>query len=256
MIHHLLKLVTGGLTASAGINGAPLLIDSTGIGLNGTMPANPWLKPTGNTLSISLARPPATPNVNLAEVQVRAEVYTVQSGSRTMEPETWLARFAWHAGDPAPLPVTREIAFEIAAPPPTSLWAEAARVNDLSATDQQQLRTLMQKLAGAILSRDLDGISVLLDYKTMDCALANGQDPDRMRQVIRELYTTDMFSEPSLRVEGAGANELEFKLVAGGQAVWVFQGPGKPALVVVSPNKRFGLTVFAAKTAGAWRIVR
>jgi hypothetical protein len=249
------------LTTLVGINGAPLLVDPTGVGLNGTRPANPWLKPKGNTLSVSLAKPPPTVAVILSPValpavQFHAQVHTVIPDSPTNEIDRILATFDWAAANPVPLPVNREIAFEITAPPPTKLWAEATPVTGLSTADKQQLRTLVQKHAEAIESRNLDGLSALLDYKTKDCALANGQDPERMRQVTRQQYTQEMFSEPSFKVEGAEADALEFRLVAGGQVVWMFQSLAKPALVVLSPNKRFTLPIYAAMIGGAWRIVR
>jgi len=256
MTHHLLKLFTGGLTAAVGINGAPILIDPIGIGLSGTMPANPWLKPKENTLSIFLARPLTAPDVKLPEIEVQAEVFTVKSNSPLGEPDIILARYERNARDPVPLPVSREIAFVITAPPPTNLWAEAARITQLSAGDQIHLRTLVQKFADALQRRNLDGLSALLDYKTKDCALANGQDPDEMRQVIRKLYAEGMFTEPSFKVEGAQANALTFKLIAGGQVVWMFQSLSTPALVVRSQTARYTLPVFAAKIGGSWRIVR
>lgn len=237
------------------------MVDPTGGGLNGARPANPWLKPKGNTLSISLTKAPPTQSAirqppTPPAIQIHAQVYTVIPDSPTNEIDRILATFERSAGDRTPLPVVREIAFEIVATPPTKLWAEAAPVKGLSPSDTQQLRTLVQKHAEAIEKRNLDALSALLDYKTKDCALANGQDPERMRQVTRQQYTHEMFSEPSLRVEGAAADALEFRLVAGGQVVWIFQSLVKPALVVLSPNKRFTLPIYAAMIGGAWRIVR
>ena len=221
MTHHLLKLITSGLTATVGLNGAPILIDPNGIGLNATFPVNPWLKPKENTLSIFLALPLPAPEVKLPEIDVYAELYSVKPNSPQGEPDVYLARFERNAKDFTPLPVAREIPFVVTAPPPSNLWTEAARINGLSGSDQQQLRTLVQKFADALQRRDLDAISTLLEYKTKDCALANSQDPEEMRQVIRELYTDEMFTQPSYRVEGAQGNGLVFKLVAGGQMVWM-----------------------------------
>lgn len=255
MIHHLLKLVTGGQTATVGINGAPILIDPTGAGLNATMPANPWLKPKENSLSIYLTMPPAT-NARLPEVFVRAQVFSVKADSPEGDPDTFLANFERNAGDPSPLPVIREIAFVVSNPPPSRLWSEAEKVSELSPADKLQLTTLIQKFAEAIGTRNLDAISALLAYKTRDSALSNGQDPDRMRQVIRDQYANRMFTETSLQIEGDQGNELEFKLIAGGQVVWLFRSLSKPALVVHSANKRFTLPVMAAKIGGSWKIVR
>jgi ketosteroid isomerase-like protein len=254
--HHLLKILTGGLTATAGINGAPLLIDPTGIGLNGSMPANPWLKPGENTLSIFLSPPLTTSGVVPPEIQFHAQVYSIKINSLMNEPDQFLARFDREARDPVPLPVAREIPFVVKEAPPTKLWAEATVIKELSTADKQQLRALVQKFAEAIQSRDLDAISAVLDYKTKDCALANGQDPAHMHEMIRKLYKEGMLSEPSFRIEGAQGNVLSFKLIAGGQAVWLFQSLSAPALVVRSQAARYTLMVFAAKIGGAWRIVR
>jgi hypothetical protein len=261
MIHHLLKVSTGALTAIVGINDAPLVVDASGAGLAGARPANPWLKPMGNKLTVFLDNAPAPRSRGPAPTtqpaaQVRAQVYTLIPDSPTNQPDRLLATFERNAGDPGPLPVTREIPFEIAAPPPTKLWADAAAVATLSDADKQKLRTLVQKHAEAIERRDLDSLSAMLEYKTTDCALANGQEPDHMAMVTRQQYIREMFSESSFKVEGAQGNELEFKLIAGGQVVWMYQNLDKPALVVVSPNKRFTLPIYAALIAGTWRIVR
>lgn len=261
MIHHLLKLNTAGLTAIVGVNDAPLLVDPTGVGLNSAWPVNPWLKPQGNALGISLATPPRAPNVirpptGLPAVDVRAQLYSVKPDSNTNEIDRILATFARTAGDPAPLPVNRAIPFEITAPPPTKLWSDAATVSALAPPDKEQLKTLVQKHAAAIEARDLDALLVLLDYKIRDCALANGQDPEHMRQVTRQQYTNVMFSERSFRVETGPLSELQFKLIAGGQVVWMFQSLSKPALVVLSPKLHFTLPIYAAKIDGVWRIVR
>jgi hypothetical protein len=247
--------MTAGLTAAVGLNGAPLIYEPAGLTVGGARPANPWLKPRGNVLNVSLARPPAT-NPPPPAARFRAEVYSVQPGSATNERDTTLVKFEWKAGDPAPLPVNRELPFEVTAPPPCKLWAEAAMLNEITTADKQAMRAIIQKHADAIDRRDLDDLSALLEYKNTDCALANGQDPEEMRRVTRELYTKEMFTERSLTVDGGSAKELQFKIIAGGQVVWLYQSLSKPALVVESPQKQFTLPVFTAKIAGAWRIVR
>jgi hypothetical protein len=256
MIHHLLKLVSGGLITVAGINGAPLMIEPSGRSLGGARSINPWLKPRGNTLTIYLAQPPVARNVTLPPAQARAEVYSLVPDSPTNARAATLAKFERKTGDPTPLPVSREIPFEITVPPPAKLWAEAEKLTGLLSADKQQMKALVQKLAEGIDRRSLDDLLPLLDYKIKDCALAEGQTPEEMKQSTRELYSGQMFAEPSLKVDAAQVNNLEFKLIAGGQVVWIFQSLSKPALVVESPNNRFTFTVFAARIDHVWRIVR
>ena len=261
MIYHLLKLNTAGLTTAAGINGAPLLIDPTGFGLGAGTSINSWLKPSVNKLTISLAKPPPPgpsvllPPPEMPAVRVRAQVYTVKPGSSTNEPDRTLAKFDRVANDTDPLPLEREVAFIVEVPPPTKLWNDAVQLDGISPADKQQLKALVQKHAEAIITRNVDGLSTLLDYKTTDCALADGQDPVAMRRVIQNQYRDAMFAEPSLKTD-AQLDHLNFKLVAGGQVVWVFRSLAKPALVVTSPTKRFTLPIYAAMIGGAWRIVR
>lgn len=261
MIHHLLKLSTAGLTAIFGVNGAPLLVDSTGAGLRSAWPVNPWLKPRGNALTIYLAKPSAAPSViipppDLPEVDVHAQLFTVAPNLPTNEIDRMLATFDRTAADPTPLPVNRAIAFDITAPPPTELWKDAEPIKELANADRDQLRMLVQKHADAIQARNLDDLSALLEYRTKDCALANGQEPEHMREVIRRQYTQEMFSQPSLQIDGALADKLTFRLIAGGQVVWMYQSLAKPALVVNSPTTQFTLQIYAAKIRGIWRIVR
>ena len=219
---------------------------------------NAWLKPLRNTLTVSLAQPSPAPVVILPPVplpapDVHAELYTLKPNSRTNERDQLLAKFARVANDL--LPFSGGIPFNVTDPPPTRLWAEAVPLDGLSSADKNQLQALVLKHTQAIAARDLDAVSALLAYKTRDCALADGQDPDEMMQVIRKQYANVIFSEPSLTID-TQINLLEFKLVAGGQVVWIFQSLEKPALVLKSPTKRFTISLFAARIGDTWRIVR
>ena len=261
MTYHLLKLNTAGLTTIAGVNGAPLLVDPSGFGLGGGTGVNPWLKPGINKLTISLAKPPPPgpsillPPPPMPPIRVRAQVYTVKANSSDNEPDKILAKFERTANDADPLPLEREIAFAVEDPPPVRLWNDAAQMDGISPADKQQLKALVQKHADAIITRNVDGLVALLDYKTTDSALAEGQDPGAARRVIQNQYRDAMFSEPKLNTD-VQLDQLNFKLIVGGQVVWIFRSLAKPALVVTSPTKRFTLPIYAAMIRGTWRIVR
>lgn len=261
MTHHLLKFHGAGLTAIAGINGAPLLVDASGRGVYGAAPANPWLKPSGNAVTIHLAKTAAgtsavLPPVAPSPVDIRIEFYSVVPGSPTNDVQQMLATFRRTADDTTVLPVQRAIPVQIADVPPASLWSQAAPIRELSATDIAQLTALVEQHIRAIETRNVDAVSALLEYKTTDCALAEGQDPALMRQVIRRQYAQEMFSERSLKITSPPPGKLSFQLVAAKQVVWIYHSLAVPAITVESPEKRFGIELFASKIAGAWRIVR
>ena len=261
MTYHLLKLDTSGLAAVVGINGAPLFIEPAGMALGGGTEINAWLKPGGNVLSISLSATPIKRSILLPRpeplpARVRAEVYTVLPGSQTNQPDRMLATFERRAGDLSPLPLKRDIPFEVTAAPPTHLWSDAAPLSGLTTSDEQQLRAVVQQLADAIGARDLNAISALLDYKTKDYARAGGHTAEAADGVVRQLYAGDMFSQRPLTITSPPPQGLRFERVAGGQVVWLHHGLNAPALVVESPTVRFTLPLFAAKIAGHWLIVR
>jgi hypothetical protein len=261
MIFYLLNLYTSGLSAVVGINGAPIFVEPAGMALGGGAEINAWLKPEGNVLSISLSATPILPSPILPPpkplpINFKAEVYSVLPGSQTNQPDQMLATFERRLGDLPPLPLKRQIPFKVPAVPPTHLWADAAPITQLTAADQTQLRSLVQKLADAIRSRDISAISALLDYKTRDYARAGGHSAESAEQVLRQQYSQTMFSQRPLTITSPSPYALRFDLIAGGQVVWMYHSLTEPALVVESPATRFTLPIYAAKVGGAWRIVR
>ena len=256
MIHRFLKFLTEGFVVTAGLNDAPLGVDLTGAGLSTVLEANPWLRLGTNTLTILLTAPPEKPGAEKKDPYTRAVVYTEDPDDPTNENHLVLARFERGATDVLPLPVVRAIPFEVPDPPPCLLWKEADVVDELSDRDQGALKALIREFENAILARDVDRIDALLDYKSIDVALANNLHPPAMKQTIRRQYQEMMFSQRDLRIEARDTPDLVMKLICQKQVVWISRHLTDPAMTVDAPDREFKIPVYAARFKGAWCIVR
>jgi hypothetical protein len=258
MIHHFLQFTTMGLLSSAGINGAPLRRDPTGVGLNTTVPINPWLRRGPNTLSLFASRPlpRGEDQPPLPPAYYRATAYAAKPDSPSGEPDREHAKFERPEGDEGPLPLIRELPFVLREAPPSRLWDEAETLKELQEADRVRLRGLVQEFASALQARDLARTMALLQYKTEDTARANHQDAGRLDASIRRQYTTLIFAQPDLAIQSGTPEELDIRAVAGGQVMWLSRGFATPAVVGVSKDYRFTFELFAAKVGGDWRIVR
>lgn len=257
MTHHVLRITSKAAIAIAGINDAPIVIDGKGEGITTMSPVNPWLRKGTNHLTIFLGEKPVVEgDSEPPPVYAGISVYTVKPDSDTSDVDRMLASFEQPEEPQPALPLIRRIPFNVDEEPACNLWKEADEIKEVTAKDKADILGLMDDFARRIRTSDAEGCVSLLAYKIRDCALANGQDPASMRNVIKGQFEKFIFARDNIKVVLPDEVAVQFRPVCGDKVVWVFAGLTEPALVVTATNAKFTFPIFVSRIGGAWTIVR
>lgn len=257
MTHHVLRITSKAAIAIAGINDAPVVIDGKAEGITTMSPVNPWLRKGVNHLTIFLGEKPLVEgNPAPPPVYAGISVYTAKPDSDTSDVDRMLATFEQQEEPQPTLPLIRRIPFNVDDEPPCNLWKDAEEIKEISDRDKSDILGVMDDFARRIRASDSEGCVTSLAYKIKDCALANGQDPASMRNVIKGQFEKFIFAREDIKVILPAEGLAQYRPVCGGKVVWVFAGLTDPALVVTATNAKFTFPIFVAKIGGKWTLVR
>ena len=256
--------------ARVGINGVPLAVDMRGEGQQLTRGINEWILPEEkdrgkqkkefrNHLSVFLFWPAGKEFVK-GTASVKASVYIADPDPTSSRPGRIIAEFNWPSNNlPEAYPYTMQIPLAIPEAPPTRLWSEAARINELSDADKGEILQLVERFRSVLVPMQNPADAYALTrYKFEDQARATGADPVKSERIARAQY--GIFRQLTKPItKPLAPSRAIFEIVAGGQVVLVTDGPENEAIVVheeADPDTKYAVDVFVSKIDGHWQIVR
>jgi hypothetical protein len=252
-----LDVRSSGVCARIGINKAPLAVDQTGKGQQIVREVGDWIMPRDNKLTVFLYWPPGTP-YSAGKASVNASVYLSDPKSPEPKPIGTLASFSWPLPvGPETYPFVLEVPLVAADPPPTRLWTEAPRIEELTDADKTEILARIEELRQVLLPpTDKERAYALTRYKFDESARASGGSTERMQRVATMQYgifksITRPLSKP---LEPRNA---VFELVADRKVVSVTNGE-KEAIAIHDEDSEqtFAIDVFLSKVNGRWIISR
>lgn len=251
---HCLEVASRSLALFAGVNDVPVFADPSADGLRAVRSINEWILPEGNEFTVFAGWPPGI-GWEPGRAQLTASVFVAAPGATTPRPGRTLAELRWPPAGDEGYPLVHRVPFEVDAPPPTRLWRDAQAVGELTPQDEGAILGLVDGLRAAVTRGDVDAAMRLVEYKTADEALANGQDPIRLDRALRAQYSMAAASGP-LVADPIRPESAVYVPVVGGRVRLVQATPLAPAITLTGPNTRFAIDVYVARVGGTWRIVR
>jgi hypothetical protein len=255
----------------ASVNGVPLAIDDTGKGITVQKPLNQWIIPGEvNGFRLDLEWPAGREVVKgLAYVDCSIAMDgepplfrylyppgVTPDGATPEPPEVEAAKPRRDPPFVESYPFVYSALFQPPIEPPTRLWRDAERLEDLDFQSSRAALEAGRALHAALSARDGPRATALLDYRTRDLAAAYGMDAEAMRADLRTTHE-QVLGAPGFNLIPWEEAMMRAQLVADGRIVWITRGYREPPIKTGKmPGFSFGAVLYVARIAGAWTIVR
>lgn len=250
-----LEVSSEGAAIAVSLNDVPLLVDDQGKGLATVMPVNEWILPGANKLQLFVAWPEDR-QYEPGLAYVSAMVFIANPRAEFPEPGVLLGKLVWPVpGIPELYPAPLSLPFEIEKAPPSTLWTDAAIIEEIKDQDRQQILDLIEQVRSGLMAGDLGRVFDLMKYRFTDDALINGSTLERLREVSLSQWAA-MRQEPNLVSKPLTMNHADFSIVGGKRLVKV-TGPNNAEPVRIESDESISsVELYFAKIRDKWAIVR
>lgn len=251
-----IKVESRSVGLAAGVNDAPLALDTAAEGLAKSRPLNEWILPHGNRLTAFFFWPEKTPfKPGLA--RTRIELFIADPAQAAPRPQQVLATLDWPpANEPEAYPRKLSAPFDAASAPPTQVWTQAAPAAPLNSNDRQAILKLVENLRLALMGDDPQAAYKASMEKFEEQARAYGKPPERVRQATIEQFQM-ITTQPKRRSDPLPESEALLEPVADGRVIRVARVGDRDAVVIhAGKGGKFSIPVYVAKYGKEWRIVR
>lgn len=256
MNHYILQAYTEGIYASIGVNGFPVLVDDDGQGRSVLRAVNEWLYRDGNRLTASINWPPER-SYQPGAGKLQVSLFLPDPDNDVPQPGELLGELVWPLPEqPEAYPYNLAVDVDVASPPPTTLWQEAAPVTELSPSDEATMLDTADALLQAVAAGRGEDAYQLCAYKYQDDARANGLDPVKLKQVVISQYEQFVKDQQVIETNPLTATDAVFTLLGEGRVVHLTRGNESYAFTVVGAELGAMYELYFANIDGRWRIVR
>jgi hypothetical protein len=234
------------------LNGVQLVkTENKGPITSGSMSSNNgWVMPGQNTLVVKLEKM-TWPKANHKEEQASVLFEAVAEGGWPGDGQALVDFSTGEQGTTLKLPITKTFTFDVACPPPSTLWTKAEPLTvDAALTDEA--RAIAQQIVTGFAHKDAATLNRLMAFKVEDDLRADHRGQAEIEAAMKEGFPADV---PPL--EPVNLSQLRLVPVAGGKVVHLVGPKGEePLHSKMTADGRVVLDVYLARIDGKLTVVR
>jgi hypothetical protein len=219
-------------------------------------PVNMWI--TGHTGKLTLAYDwrNAPPGNIVPSPKLTLKILSGSQRNQPMRGAFELAHSEWRLDPKVPArPPGVALDFPCHEIPPSVFWPEA-RALDISPEAKANVLALLHDLNAALDRRDIQRVSALLQFKTLDVGRSFYHSDSESMNGLSE-YLAFCMDGPDWSMESVDDASVQFQTVADGRLIWATLPDAQPVLQSrANRHPRLQLPVYAAPVRGSWTVVR